>query len=553
MAKNSADVAQPREKARRHRPTIWVLLAAVCAGLVVLPLVALVWIAATPSEPIWAHLVTTSLARYVTNTICLMITVGAGTVILGTGLAYLVTHIAFPGRWWLQYALFFPLAVPAYIAAFAVVDFFEFAGPLQVWLRSVFGWSRPGDYWFFEIRSFGGAASVFTLTLYPYVYLLARSSFRSQAAGVRDTARSLGLGPLATAWRVSLPLARPGIVAGVAIVMMETISDFGTVEFFAVQTLTTGIFSVWLESYNAGGAAQLSLCLLILVIVLVSLERIQRQSAQFNKTGRQTQLVPPRRVSPVGRAAALVACLIVFALGFGLPMGLLITHALAIGFAMSQGVLGALANSVVLGSVTAGLTVIAGFAVVYGVVQRGGHLLAILSRISTLGYAIPGAVLGIGLLSPLAGLDHLIANGIEAVTGRNIGLLFTGGIVALIFAYVVRFFAIAIGAAETGFASLPTSVTLAARTLGASQLRTLGQVTGPMMKTSVLSALLLVFVDTVKELPATLLLRPFGFETLATYTYAQATLENLAEAAVPALMIVALSVAAVIFLARTNR
>lgn len=547
---NQPHVMHPRRA--RFRGAGWLALALAIAALMVVPLVSLVWLAATPSAPIWGHLWSTALPRYVGNTVALMAVVGVASGVLGTGLAFAVTHIHFPGRRWLQYALFLPLAMPAYIAAFAVVDFFEYAGALQTALRNVFGWTSPADYWFPQVRSFGGAALVFTLTLYPYVYLLARSAFRTQSSRVRDMARSLGLGPWGAFWRVSLPLARPGIVAGMAIVMMEVLSDFGAVEFFAVQTLTTGIFSVWLQSYNAGGAAQLSLCLLAFVLILVMLERFQRAGARYNKSARHTATVALQRPRLwVGWVTTAVA-LAVLGAGFGVPAALLLGHGAQVGFAMTADGLSAFATSALLGALAAVVCCTLGGLLVYGARQNGGRGMALLVRIATLGYAVPGAVLGIALLIPMAAFDNALADAITAATGRDPGLLLTGGLGLLLVAFTIRFMAIAVGAAETGLAGVAPSVLLAGRTLGLGQGKVIVRVLAPLMRTSLVSAMLLVFVDTVKELPATLLLRPFGVETLATYTYAQATLENLALASVPALLIVALSSLAVVFLARTK-
>ncbi len=550
MINNDTHVMRPR-RARFHGAG-WPVLAVAIGALVILPIVSLIWLATNPSDPIWQHLLSTSLPRYVGNTLALMIVVGVASGVLGTGLAYCVSHFRFPGRNWLQYVLFLPLAMPAYIAAFAVVDFFEYAGPLQTALRAKMGWSSPTDYWFPQVRSFGGAAIVFTLTLYPYVYLLARSAFRNQSAHVRDMARSLGLGPWATFWKVSLPLARPGIVAGMAIVMMETLSDFGAVEFFAVQTLTTGIFSVWLESYNAGGAAQLSLCLLGFVLALVMLERFQRAGARYHSSARHTARVTVRGLSPLWAVAVLLVCLAVLALGFGVPLALLLHNAAQVQFTLTSDGVSALFNSSILGLVAALSCCALGFLLVYGARQKPSSTMRLMVRISSLGYAVPGAVLGIALLIPMAAFDNFLADTILKVTNVDPGLLLTGGIGLLVLAFTVRFLAIAIGAVETGFAGIARSLPMAGRTLGLGQTATILRIFAPLMRTSLMSAVLLVFVDTVKELPATLLLRPFGFETLATFTYGQATLENLALASVPALLIIALSTCAVIFLARTK-
>ncbi|MEO0357847.1 MAG: iron ABC transporter permease [Pseudomonadota bacterium] len=528
------------------------ILAGVIASLVLGPLLVIVYLAAFPTENIWPHLASTVLPRYAMNTIVLMVSVGAGALVLGTGLAYVVTHFEFPGRRWLQYALLAPLAVPGYVGAYALVDFLEYAGPVQTGLRDLFGWANSREYWFPEIRSRGSAIVVLSLTLYPYVYLLARASFKALPSSGQDVARSLGVSPFAQFWRVSLPLARPGIVAGTAVVMMETVNDFGTVEFFAVQTLTTGIFSVWLESSNVGGAAQLALCALAVIAILATIEKIGRQKLNFAKSGRQVQTLQPRPVQHGWRLTVL--CLVPLVLGFLAPV-LILINLLEPMSEWRRGIFSAIQNSVVLGvlagviAVSLAMILVHGFRGMASSSQRGGLLM----RFTALGYAIPGAVLGLGVLIPLATVDRAMATVWMDWTGDRLGLLITGSGAALVLAYVVRFFAIAIGSAEAGYAAIAPSVPMAARSLGLGPGSLLWRVFRPLLRGTVASALVLVFVDSVKELPATLLLRPFNFNTLATYTYDQASLEDLAGAAPGALMIVAVSFAAVILLARFNR
>ncbi|MGB1236434.1 MAG: ABC transporter permease [Planktomarina sp.] len=530
----------------------WIVLGGGVAAMVIFPIAVVFWLALFPTENIWPHLLDTVLPRYAWNTAVVMLSVGAGTMVLGTGLAYLVTHHLFPGRGWLQYALLAPLAVPGYVGAYALVDFLEYAGPVQTGLRDVFGWQTSRDYWFPQIRSMGSAIFVLTVTLYPYVYLLARASFRALTAGGQDVARSMGLSPFQRFWRVSVPLARAGIVAGTAVVMMETVNDFGTVDFFAVQTLTTGIFSVWLESYNTGGAAQLALCSLIVIAALAGVERSSRRRAEYANSARQV-----KRIQPVATRygwICTVCCLLPFLLGFIAPVSILIGT--SEGFAdMNKGFFSAFLNSFTLGALTAVFTLMLALLLVHGLRHRksNGRRSSVLIRITGLGYAIPGAVLGLGVLIPLAALDRSVATIWSDLTGERLGLLLTGTGFALVFAYTVRFFAIAVGAAEAGYGAIPVSLSQVARSLGLGSGATLRRVFAPLMRGTVASAMLLVFVDTVKELPATLLLRPFNFQTLATYTYDQASLENLAGAAPGALMIVALSLGAVLLLAKLNK
>ncbi|MBO9401829.1 iron ABC transporter permease [Shimia sp. R9_3] len=532
----------------------WSAGAFVIAAVVLAPILAVVWIAFHPAENIWPHLLSTTLPRYMRNTLVLMVSVGALAATMGATTAWLVTRYRFAGVRWIQWALLLPLSIPAYVGAYALVDFLEYAGPVQTGLRSLFGWQTSRDYWFPEIRSMGAAILVLSAALFPYVYILARAAFREQSGAGEEVARSLGAGAFARFWRIGLPLARPAIAAGTAIVMMETVNDFGTVDYFAVQTLTTGIFSVWLESNNAGGAAQLSSVVLMLVIVLVTMEKISRRKVQFFSLS--TRHRAPERAQLTGPASALAClfCLLPFAIGFVLPFAV-ITHQ-AIGNLerwQDPALLTALYNTLRVGGIAAFVTVTAGVFMVYGVRLSGRSLPRLLLPITTIGYAAPGAVLGVGILIPLATIDHSLADLVEAVTGGPSGLLLTGTSFALILAYCVRFFAIAQGAADGAMGRVAPSLPMAARSLGRSRVKVLWEVYLPLVRASIGSALLLVFVDCVKELPATMLLRPFNFDTLATRVHEQASLENLGDASPGAILIVLVGLVAVGLLARANR
>ena len=548
---------RPRPTWRRRRGSLlspWSFGALLIAAIVVLPILSVVWIALTPGENIWPHLISTTLPRYMRNTLILMLSVGLLSGFIGTGAAWLITRYRFPLSRWLEWLLLLPLAIPAYVGAYALVDMFEYAGPVQTWLRGMMGWSSSRDYWFPQIRSIGSAVVVLTAALYPYVYLLARAAFREQSGASEEVARSLGAGPWGRFARVGLPLARPAIAAGMAIVMMETVNDFGAVDYFAVQTLTTGIFSVWLESGNAAGAAQIASVVLVLVILLVGLEKSSRRRIRFfNLSTRHRPVEPAALRGPVAWVATLL-CLIPFALGFLLPGGVILSHALDNADRWADPALGrALFNTLTVGGAAALLTVLAGVFMVYGVRLSGRRLPRLLLPLTTIGYAAPGAVLGVGLLIPLAALDHRIADMVQAVTGVDIGLVLTGSATALVLAYTVRFFAIAQGAADAAMGRVSPSLPMAARSLGRSQGQVLGQIYYPLIRGSVASALLLVFVDCVKELPATLLLRPFNYNTLATRVHDQASLENLGNAAPAAILVILVGLAAVGLLARANR
>ncbi|MBK1634437.1 ABC transporter permease [Rhodovulum adriaticum] len=554
MADEITQASAPARFPRLSRPDPWSLGAVLIAALVLMPIGSVLWMALTPEDNIWPHLIATTLPRYLGNTGVLM----AGTALLaaavGTGAAWLVSVYRFPGARWLEWLLLMPLAIPAYVGAYALVDFLEYAGPVQSGLRALFGWDSARDYWFPEIRSRGAAVVVLAAALYPYVYLLSRAAFREQSGGAYEVARALGAGPFALFARVGLPLARPAIAAGAALVMMETVNDFGVVDYFAVQTLTTGIFSVWLESGNAGGAAQIATLILALILVLVTLEKTSRRNLRFHNLGRHHRPLVPARLSGAAAWAATIACALPVAVGFVLPVGVIAHHALANPEAWAApGLLSALGNTLTVGGLAALGTVTAGLFLVYGVRLSGRALPRLLLPVTTIGYAAPGAVLGVGILIPMAAADNALADGVERLLGIDIGLVLTGSAFAIIYAYGVRFFAIAQGAADAAMGRIAPSLPMAARSLGRTARGTLAEVYLPLIRGSVGTALLLVFVDCVKELPATLLLRPFNFNTLSTRVYEQASLENLGDAAPAALLVSAVGLVAVGFLARANR
>ena len=539
---------------RLRMPSIWSLGALLIAAIVLLPILAVFVLAFNPTENIWGHLISTTLPRYMRNTVVLMLAVGAVSASIGTVAAWLVTRYRFPGVGWLQWALLLPLAIPAYVGAYALVDFLEYAGPVQTGLRGVFGWQNARDYWFPEIRSLGAAVVVLSASLFPYVYILARAAFREQSVAGEEVARSLGAGALERFWRVGLPMARPAIAAGTAIVMMETVNDFGTVDYFAVQTLTTGIFSVWLESNNAGGAAQLACVVLVLVIFLVTMEKVSRRKLRFFSMTTRQRKAEPVLLQGTAKWLAMLACLIPFLVGFVLPISVISSHAIGNVDRWSDPMLlRALGNTLMVGGVAAIITVLAGVFLVYGVRLSGRRLPRLLLPLTTIGYAAPGAVLAVGILIPLAVLDNRLADFIEAMTGQATGLLLTGSAFAIVLAYCVRFFAIAQGAADGAMGRVTPSLAMAARSLGRRKGQVLGEIYYPLIRTTIGSALLLVFVDCVKELPATMLLRPFNFDTLATRVHDQASLENLADASPGAVLIVLVGLCAVALLARANR
>jgi iron(III) transport system permease protein len=522
--------------------------------VVLAPVLSVLWMAATPTENIWPHLMATVLPRYLANTLILMLGVAALTAVVGTGTAWLVTMYRFPGRGWLAVALLFPMAIPAYVGAYALVDFLDYAGPFQAGLRATFGWNGAQDYWFPEVRARGPAMIVLAGALYPYVYLLARAAFRETSAEAYETARALGCRPWGLFWRVGLPMARPAIAAGVALAMMETVADYGTVQYFGVQTLTTGIFSTWLNGGNAGGAAQIAGVVLALIFLLMALERISRRRARFHRTSRAARPVTPRALHGLAAGLATGACLLPFAIGFVLPVAVMTKLSLAnLDVWVDPGLGAALANTLMVGAIAAVITVMAALFLVYGLRLLGRGVARWVLPVTALGYAAPGAVLALGLLIPLAAADHWLADRIESATGVDPGLMLTGTSAAIVLAYVVRFFGVAQGAVDTAFGRVSPNLPMAARSLGRGAGGVLRAVYVPMMRGSVATALLIVFVDCVKELPATLLLRPFNFNTLSTRVFELASLERLGEAAPAALLVMGVGLIAVFALARTNR
>ena len=541
---------------RRIFPSIdrWISLTILIAVLVVLPILSIGIIAFFPKENIWPHLISTSLPRYLSNSIILMVSVGVLSAVIGTLTAWLVAMYSFTGRRALQWMLLMPLALPAYIGAYALVDFMEYAGPFQTGLRSMFGWTNAQDYFFPEVRSRGAAIFVLTFSFYPYVYLLARVAFREHSARAYEVSRALGCGPWRSFIKVGLPLARPSIAAGSAIVMMETLNDFGTVEFFAVQTLTTGIFTVWLEASNVGGAAQIACVIMTLVLVLVVLEKYSRRDARTYNVGKGQKNLETEALSGGMNIAVSLLCMVPVLFGFFFPVGVLLTHVVGDGLEVFDMALWRAAiTSIWVSGLAAIVTVSAGILLVYGARRSLSRPISFLIPVTTIGYAAPGAVLAIGIIVPLALFENKVADFVLAITGYDPGLFFTGTVAAIVFAYFVRFFAIAYGGIDSAFGRMSPNMGAASRSLGVSPMATLLRVHIPLLKGSILTAGLLIFVDCIKELPATLLLRPFGLDTLATHTYTFASLEDINGAAPSALVIVLVGMISVTIVARSIR
>jgi iron(III) transport system permease protein len=500
----------------------------------------------------WSHLAQTVLPRYVANTIALVLMVGAGVGIGGTIAGWLVARRRFPGSAFFAWALLLPLAMPAYVMAYAYTDFLQYAGPLQTALREAFGWTRE-DYWFPEIRSVPGAAAMFVFSLYPYVFLLARTAFVERSPTLIEAARTLGLDRRAAFLRVELPLARPAIAGGIALALMETLADFGTVAYFAVDTFTTGIYRAWFSLGDRAAAAQLSAMLLLFVVAAVAVERASRGEAKTYESARArpgVMHVPPA-LTGAGAWLATVVCVIPLLAGFVLPV-LLLLRLIAVEGEPAWSTRYALwsYNSLRVAFFAALLAVAIAVFTAYARRLAPGAVTRASERVLNLGYALPGTVLAIGVLLPLGALDALLASAWTAMTGAAPRLFLTGTIVALIYAYLVRYFAVAWNGIEPGFSRITPAMDAAARSLGSTAWQALRRVHVPLLARSSAAALLLVFVDVMKELPATLVLRPFNFDTLATQTYLFAKDERLAEAALPSLTIVAVGIVPILVLSR---
>jgi iron(III) transport system permease protein len=501
------------------------------------------------------HLASTVLPGYVGNTLALLVIVGAGVGIGGTAAGWLVARHRFPGSRFFEWALLLPLAMPSYVMAYAYTDFLQYAGPLQSALRGWFGWTRA-DYWFPDVRTLGGAAVMFVFTLYPYVYLLARTAFLDRPPALLEAARTLGLDRRAVFWQVDLPLARPAIAAGIALALMETLADYGTVAYFAVDTFTTGVYRAWFSLGDRAAAAQLATALLAFVVLALTLERASRGAARTygGARGKAVSRHAPERLTGANAAAATTLCSVAVLLGFILPVLLLLR--LIMGepdVAWSSRFFAWGWNSLRVATVAALLAVLLATLMAYAVRIAPGRVTRIGSIVLTLGYAVPGTVLAVGVLLPLGVLDNALNAHWRAHSGSGGGLLLTGTTFALIYAYLVRYFAVAWNGIEPGLARITPSMDAAARSLGAGALATFRRVHLPLLSRSGAAALLLVFVDVMKELPATLVLRPFNFDTLATQTYLFAKDERLAEAALPSLAIVAVGLVPIVALARISR
>ncbi len=527
---------------------LFVIPALLVALLLVLPLATLIYLAAGNSGNVWAHLLANVLPDAISTTILLMLGVGAGTAFIGVGAAWLTAMCRFPGRKILQWMLVLPLAMPIYITAYIYLELLDYTGPVQSFLRWAFGFASVRDYWFPDIRSLGGAVFIMTLVLYPYVFLTTRLVFLMQGASILEASRSLGAGPGRMFRQIALPLARPAIAVGVTIALMESLNDIGAVEILGVQTLTFSIYDTWLNRGSLAGAAQIALFTLVIVIILIAVERFARRHQRYSSARDQR---PPSsfKLSGIKAALAFVACLLPVALGFIVPFAALVNFSSRrLEQLFDDDLASATINSVMVSSMTALVTVIAAFSLVYVARLSRNNTMQRAGRLASLGYAVPGTVIAIGVLFPLAAFDNLVDGWMRSGFGVSTGLLVSGSAAIIVYACTVRFMALAHGSLDAGMDKISSHLDMAARSLGRTAGQTLRQIHLPLMARALATAALLVFVDTMKELSATILLRPFDFNTLATFVYERASLAVFEDASIAALIIILIGMVPVVLL-----
>ncbi|BFL85654.1 iron ABC transporter permease [Shewanella baltica] len=530
----------------------WSLAGYAVATILVLPLVALILQALQPDEAVFGHLMATVLPTYIINSLLLIFWVSLGALLLALPCAWLMARCEFVGRRYLQWALLLPLAMPGYIVAYVYTDLLDYAGPVQRSLRTIFDWSSPQDYFFPDIRTLGGAACMLSLVLFPYIYLLARTAFMEQSLSLAHASRIMGCSPWQSFWRLSLPMARPALAVGVALVAMETAADFATVNYFAVPTLTTAVYDTWLGYGNLTAAAKLSAIILLVVFSLIGFERFARRKQQLFQKQSRIQASDLYRLSAAQTAVALSFCATLLLLAFLLPFGILLSY--AIGYfeqSWDEGFWQLSLNSLSLALITSLICCLIALLLMFvrRISPRASDALP--SRLASTGYALPGTVLAIGVLVPLTMLDFAI-NDLADLLGLNgPGLILTGSVVALIFAFCVRFVAIAIGSVESSYKRISPSLDMVSLTMGQSPRQLLQRVHLPLLAKGLFAGALLVFIESMKELPAALLLRPIGFENLATYVFQFVSDEKLEHGALAAIVIVLVGLVPLIYLNRS--
>lgn len=500
-------------------------------------------------QDIWQHLIDTVLQDYILNTLWLMIGVSIGVLVIGVSCAWLVTMCEFVGASILEWLLLMPLAAPAYILAFSYTDMLSYFGPVQTWLRNIFGWESIDEYWFPSIRNMWGAIAMLVLVLYPYVYLLARVAFLEQSVCTLEASRSLGYKPWQSFFKVALPLARPSIVAGLALALMETLNDFGTVQYFGITTFTTGIYRIWFGMGERIAASQLASFLMVFIILLVVMERLSRSHARYYQTNNSSQKLPRYHLNFIQGSFAFISCVIPVILGFIIPT----IYLLNLTFNNREETLNESfwvlsRNSFILAFISAFIAIVVGFFMAYGQRLFPDFIINVGVRIASMGYALPGSVIAVGILIPLGTFDNTVDSWMMDNFNISTGLLLSGTIIGLIYAYLVRFLAVSFNTIESSLSKIKPNLDDASRSLGYGAFSTLFKIHLPLMWGGILTAIMLVFVDVLKELSATLVMRPFNFDTLAVRVYQYASDERLIEASAPALTIILVGILPVIIL-----
>ena len=529
---------------RSHGLSIFAVL---IAAFISLPVIVIVSYLMQANGELWQHLLDTVLNDYLINSLLLLLGVGMGVLILGVPTAWLTSMCSFPGRRWLSWALLLPLAMPAYIIAYTYAGLLDFAGPVQSWIRDLTGLSY-GDYWFFEIRSLGGAIIMMSLVLYPYVYLMARAAFLEQSVSSIEVGCSLGYSRWQALWKLALPMARPAIIAGLSLALMETLADYGTVQYYGVSTFTTGIFRTFYGYGDTAAAAQLAASLLAFVILLVLLERYSRRRARYHSAAESRARAD---LIPLSGSKAIMACVICLSplmFGFIIPATQLLFWAVFEAEPLGWDFVGLAWNSFSLAFLAAIIAVILAIILSYAKRTKPIKPVRTVLAMAGFGYALPGTIIAIGVLIPLAWLDHRLIDIFGSLGWDSPGLLLSGSLVALLFAYTVRFLAVALGSVQSGLEKIKPSLDHVGRSMGHSPLDILRKIHVPLMRSSILTAVLIVFVDVLKELPATLILRPFNFNTMAVRAYELASDERLVDAAPASIMIVLVGLIPVLML-----
>ena len=533
----------------------FMIVSLLVAALVAAPVVSLVLVAAKGSGDLWPHLAAYVLPQAIADTLFLLAGTGALVILIGTISAWLVTAYDFPGRNVLQWALLLPLAMPTYIIAYAYLDLLHPIGPLQSALRSLLGLASPRDLILPDIRSMGGCILLFGFVLYPYVYFSTRAMFVMQMANLVEVGRTLGASRAGIFRRVALPLARPAIAVGTSLALMDALNDIGASEFLGVRTMTVSIYSTWVNRSNLPGAAQIALIMLALVVALILIERFARRRQSYAGSAQRARRLSPEKLRGPAALAAFTFCALPVFIGFVAPALYLAVEAMArLRFAgISPNLVQQMLNTVLIAALSTGVSLALGLMLALSARMMHNGLSAAVLRIASLGYALPGTVLAIGLLGPIALMDDGISALCEFLSGRATGLVMTTSGAALIYAYVARFLTISSGNAESGLSRLSLSLDHAARTLGETAGGVARRIHVPLISPALASAALLVFVDCMKELPATLLLRPLNFETLATHLYGEAARGTYEDGSLAALAIVIFGLLPMILLARTAR